>query len=149
MKKILLPITLTALAPTICLVGCGGDTPEPPGPEPVYQPYEIKWDGESYKSDSLTMLKDNYYKFWLTNTQSLSGTIHFFFLKNKAHYTGANLYVCSVMIDNKETMYQMDFAPELWILKFSIPFDPLCSKIEINLRCMGTSEVVQGCIVQY
>ncbi|MCQ3915156.1 MAG: hypothetical protein MJ201_05470 [Mycoplasmoidaceae bacterium] len=31
-KLFLLPITLTALAPAISLVGCGGDTPEPPEP---------------------------------------------------------------------------------------------------------------------
>ncbi|MCQ3908966.1 MAG: hypothetical protein MJ200_05645 [Mycoplasmoidaceae bacterium] len=34
-KFILLPITLTALAPAISLVGCGGDEPEPTPPEDI------------------------------------------------------------------------------------------------------------------
>ena len=53
-KLILIPITLTALSPTISLVGCGGDTPEPP--EPTGESFEsCSW---SYINDKATALEN-------------------------------------------------------------------------------------------
>ncbi|MCQ3915153.1 MAG: hypothetical protein MJ201_05455 [Mycoplasmoidaceae bacterium] len=107
-KFILLPITLIALAPAICLVGCGDpDTPEPPEPEPVYQPYEIKWDGEYYKTDELTLLKDNYYKFWINGDHSLSGTVSFLFLSEREGYIHVDAYVSCVLVGGIKVQYNL------------------------------------------
>ncbi|MCQ3908548.1 MAG: hypothetical protein MJ200_03215 [Mycoplasmoidaceae bacterium] len=55
-KFILLPITLTALAPAISLVGCGGDEPES-----EYINVEIK---NNTSIDSFPLYKNKCYKFY-------------------------------------------------------------------------------------
>ncbi|MCQ3908549.1 MAG: hypothetical protein MJ200_03220 [Mycoplasmoidaceae bacterium] len=59
-KFILSPITLTALAPAISLVGCGDpDTPEPPKPTPP-TPYAIyTLDEKSIPAANIELFKTN------------------------------------------------------------------------------------------